>query len=593
MADLTIKVCDFIHPSKSAHKYIDKESVRKAIDNETFRKDLARGKILGLATHKDRYHLDDQNIPFSDNVLVSPYLANVCRKMWIDDVNECLMGEFDLLDTEYGRLMRDMYKKGIYTPVSMSVQANISRDGTKYEVSQILGVDFTGSPDLEAEVLSVSFSEKRGNVKGVYHFSQKQDSTTCKVNFLTKKFSATTEAIPTPTDLTGEQVKTDVNAMKPVPNTNVSDTKVNVTNLDTGVAGNTIENINPENPAVIKLMSKTGDRLYKIKSNEQFSLTTKFFDSIGAKYQVFSLNDLKDRSTVDKLSIDLFSEQTEDINTPEVDTSDMNKIHEDIPVEDQLSEQQIISLPNEINSQVNTNEVGFSSVEEKPKYYRVKLFNGSVKNISKQLFTKKITNNFSSHLVGKEFSDNTGRKLFVLQYNASADKYKILTDKGNYVDVFSEKLTNMISNRFNKISNFTVQSYLQELNLQPYQVLRRRVNEVIQLCRSWKQDKIHNNLENLKAYFDSYMLTWVTRVINNPNEEFNIILGLRLQNFRVDTKKMRDLNRCIKRMKTQLNRTGYMDRNIQNDLNVYFQAIENDIYEYVNAELAKSGKYFK
>jgi predicted DNA-binding protein (UPF0278 family) len=88
-------------------------------------------------------------------------------------------------------------------------------------------------------------------------------------------------------------------------------------------------------------------------------------------------------------------------------------------------------------------------------------------------------------------------------------------------------------------------------------------------------------------------LTWITRILNNPNEEFNIILGLRLQNYRVDNKKMRDLNRCIKRMRVQLNSTGFMNKQIQTELNTYFQAIENDIYEYINTEIAKNAKYFR
>ena len=71
------------------------------------------GRCLGLFTHTSRYEPQNENVPYEDFVSTSPYLANCCRKLWIDESTDSLMGEFDLLDTEYGRLLRDMYKKNI------------------------------------------------------------------------------------------------------------------------------------------------------------------------------------------------------------------------------------------------------------------------------------------------------------------------------------------------------------------------------------------------------------------------------------------------------------------------------------------------
>jgi hypothetical protein len=59
MSDVTIQICDFKTRSKSANKLIDKDSMRKVVSSEAFKKSLELGRILGLATHKSRYELDN------------------------------------------------------------------------------------------------------------------------------------------------------------------------------------------------------------------------------------------------------------------------------------------------------------------------------------------------------------------------------------------------------------------------------------------------------------------------------------------------------------------------------------------------------
>ena len=157
MSDVTIQICDFKTRSKSANKLIDKSSVEKVLASDKFKTSLKMGRILGLATHKSRYEIADPNIPMEDQILTSPYLANCARKIWIDNSKETLMGEFDLLNTTYGNLIKDMLRKGIMIPVSMSVSATADND--KYYVDDLLGVDFTERPDLNASIQKVNFSE--------------------------------------------------------------------------------------------------------------------------------------------------------------------------------------------------------------------------------------------------------------------------------------------------------------------------------------------------------------------------------------------------------------------------------------------------
>lgn len=614
MADVVLQICDFHTKSKSAGKLIDKQSMQNVINSQKFKEDLQKGNILSLFTHKDRYNLNDQNIPFEDNVLTSPYLCAVARKVWIDETKDAAFGELDLLDTTYGRLWKDLLKKGFMNSTSMSVTAHVSPDGSKYIIDGILSIaDPTARPDLNAGVISVSFSEKRLGVKGVYNFSS-GTSNTIKCNFdmnspcesdpeLLKKYLAEFSETETsrPEQTLPENDKLDVQAAKPVENTKVpTDTSV-ITNLDAGLpAGVDTESITSaatnqaserEFPVTVKV---DGDDAVEVSTPKDLNTLTAVFSALGKKFEIVSgtIEGAKQFSVDDTFDPSGTIQTTTDDNTPELDTSDMEKIHEDIPVEDQLTEQQLIQLPTQISSTVNASQAGIAHIAEFGKKYRVFSFNGKSQDISKESLNELLTSNFSEgSLVGHEFA-NDKKKFYVS--NFSANKYLVQFNTGNTYRVTSEKLLNLIKTKnYSDISNFTVQSYLQELHMQPYQVLRRRINEVIQICRGWKQDKIHNSIENLKAYFDSYILTWITRILNDPSQEFNIILGLRLQNFRVDAKKMRDLNRCIKRMRTQLNSSGFMNKQIQNELNAYFQAIENDLYEYINTELSKSGKYFK
>lgn len=482
MSDVIIRITDFFTKSRSASKLIDKNSVKKVINSERFKVNLSMGRILGLATHKSRYEVDDQHIPLEDNILTSPYLANVAKRVWIDESKDCLMGEFDLLDTQYGRLIKDFLKKGIMIPVSMSVSATADND--KYYIDDLLGVDFTMRPDLNAAIEKVNFSEKDLPGDTVYEKDGKQyvsfshlltnediicnfsddgveieqsicedcgepiDSCICSTTNSKgirregrcKCHSETMVARP---KVTESEQKVDIEKAKPVPNTEVGSVEV-LTNLDTNVSGEDTEDITP---------------------NEYFN--TKLFNELGI-------------SSNDNLNVTL------------------EDIHKDIPIEDQLSRQQLVELPNTMTTVVN------------------------------------------------------------------------------------ETVSN----------NFSVQQYMAEMQMQPYAILFRRINEVIQLCRSKKQEWINDNIDKLKAYFDSYVLTWVNAALTNSNKEFNINLGLRLTKYNIDNKKMLNLNRIMKRMRKQLESTGWITKPIQQELNSAYQAIEDDIYKFIDDKIKPQGVTF-
>jgi len=478
MSDVTIQICDFKTRSKSANKLIDKDSMRKVVSSEAFKKSLELGRILGLATHKSRYELDNPQIPMEDQILTSPYLANCARKVWIDESTDTLMGEFDLLDTKYGKLIRGMLKRGIMIPVSMSVSATADND--KYYIEDLLGVDFTERPDLNARIDKVNFSAKPTkdveydrDGKHYISFSQVLNNKTCKVNFskdddesievcdkcgkpfskckctVSKykkgvhkegEFSESTMVQPPPMKT---DAKTDVVKLKPVENTTVPQDTPVVTNLN-------VESVNVEN----------------VTPSISFS-----------KYRLF--NDLG------------ISENT-DLQTT------MNEIHKDIPVENQMSWEELKSFPNTMAS------------------------------------------------VARETVKN----------------------------------------------NFSFKDIVREWSMKPTRVLKKRIDEVVQECRANKQEWIDQNLNHLRNHFDQYMLTWINESINAPGDKkFNIMMGLQLPKYNVDTKNMLRLDRAINQMKKQLTTTGFISKPIQQELNSAYQAIENDIYKYVDTQIGKDKSF--
>lgn len=425
-------------------------------------------------SHSDRYATQNEHIPYEDQILISPYLAGYGKRAWIDESKNTFMGEIELANNENGRLIKDMLKKGFDVGTSMSVSA--TANDREYIIDDILSLgDFTLRPDLEAKVVKIDFSEKVApngksnlvtfsqvikNEDIICDFSEENEveccnqcgnpldeCTCCNESSVTKGVIHEGKKLYSQSNcerpnVTQPEIKTDIAKVIPVENTQVGQQEV-ITNLNEDVVGEDIENITP---------------------NEYFNSVV--FAEAGI---------------------------TSDTNL----NVSLEEIHEGIPVEDQLSRQELAQLPNEITSTV----------------------------------TESVT------------------------------------------------------------SNFSLQQYITELNWQPYAIYFRRVNEVIQLCRSRDQEWINANIDKLKSYFDSYMMTWIKAALDS-DKEFNIALGLRLIKFNVESKKMMRLNRIMKRMRKMLLQTGYISKPIQQEMVTAFNDIVKDIYKFIDDKIKAQGVTF-
>lgn len=472
---ITIQICSFGVPSKSAGKLIQKESVKRVINSEKFKTNLEKGRVLSLISHSDRYVTQNEHIPYEDQILISPYLAGYGKRAWIDESKNTFMGEIELADNDNGRLIKDMLKKGFDVGTSMSVSA--TADSNYYYIDDILSLgDFTLRPDLEAKIIKVDFSEKVApngksnlitfsqvikNKDIVCDFSEDEpeeqticpkcgcdvDECTCHtvkklVPGVRREGNLSQSNCPRPTVTPTDNQKTDPNKVMPVENTAVGSTEV-VTNLNE-IAGEDVENIQPENFTNSKLAKSLG-----IADGDNLEVS-------------------------------------------------MEEIHEDIPVENQLTKQELAELPNAMTAAV-------------------------------------------------QFSIKT---------------------------------------------NFTLQQYLQEQNRPPHVILKRRVDEVVQMCRSKKQGWITANLDRLRAYFESYIFTWIMNSINSPDKDFNIFIKLRMAVYGLQNSQFRELRIAIRRMKEEQARTGFITKPTQQRLNTAFQGMIAGMYKYIDDKINKFGVTF-
>jgi hypothetical protein len=428
--DITVKVCDFKTPSKSAHKVIDGSFFRSnVLRNPKWQQKLADGLVLGLFTHKGRQpDLQRKEIPYEDNIALSPYLCNVAKDVWVD--GDSLYAGLDLFEKrEYGALLKDMLQRKMNVPVSMAVRA--ASDFNNFYVKDLLGVDFTFKPDLEAEIVHVNFSETESDPEDVFcYFSYE------------------------PTE---------------------------------------------------------GDIVF---NNNIIEPTKKIFDMgfSTENYEIF--------------------------------------------------------IPPEKYRQLEELDFKFSRDET--------LVNGmmpiTIRNMDN---LTKAQQDFIS-----EFDSSA---------NFSTSEPNIQDNQDDDITIFSDEKLNELF--LDPEIDFSLQQYLQELKLAPFQVLKKRVMEVIRWVSSNNQERVAKASPTLKSYLDTYILKWVHDVLNNPTEKFNLMLGLRLTNYNIDRRDLIELQRCFNRSKQMLLQNGVMQQSIQTSLNYAYRKVLSGLYDYINKQCSRSGHH--
>lgn len=480
--DVTVKVCDFKTPSKSAGKIIDGSyMITHVISDDRWQKKLRDGHVLGLFTHKGRQPREQINeIPYEDNMAISPYLCNMAKDVWVSD--NCLYAGLNLFkEKEYGKLLMDMLSKGINVPVSMSVKAHA--DTNKYYVDDLLGVDFTFRPDLAAEVINVNFSENSEN-GGVYHFAFVPDEKDIQVN--------------------KEKLSKVVN--------NVQNKELGGEDKD----GSTIVNFRES------VFTKLKNKIDNHRANKELDADEDVYEVYIKPDKLKELDALKIRYSKD------------------------NKLTNGyIAIK-------IKNLSNLTDEQLNFIQENDSSFCESP----VGSSLSEVKDIIKP--------------------DDPVTRRTVMDYIKS----DITQDFSSLFDSYPAELM-----------NFSLIQYLQELRLAPHQVLRRRINEVIRMINSKKQDWVIEKSSLMKSYIDTYVLKWIQDILNNPAEKFNIIIGLRLANYRIPRNELMDLQRVLNRTKANLLSTSIMPPQLQKEVNHKFQSVMLKLYDYINSQCVTSGNH--
>ena len=101
---------------------------------------------------------------------------------------------------------------------------------------------------------------------------------------------------------------------------------------------------------------------------------------------------------------------------------------------------------------------------------------------------------------------------------------------------------------------------------------------------------VKENKTFLRRYISEYINEWILVSINQPNSDFNISLGLRLTEYCKNRAPMRDLQMALRRAKSQIESNGSLTKEVQSKLNLEFQNVLSEIYDYINEKVNNEDK---
>jgi hypothetical protein len=157
VADIVVRLFSFNIPGNSRDKSIDRDQFKKLLSSDSFRKDLDKGRILGLFTHKGRGEAEfSKEIIYEDTIAGHDDLANITRNIWMDD--KAAYAAIDILNSPKGKRARDLIKGNADLSISMSCKAGF--DKSKYFIQKVFGIDFTMSPEFDSKIVEINFSSK-------------------------------------------------------------------------------------------------------------------------------------------------------------------------------------------------------------------------------------------------------------------------------------------------------------------------------------------------------------------------------------------------------------------------------------------------
>jgi hypothetical protein len=138
--------------------------------------------------------------------------------------------------------------------------------------------------------------------------------------------------------------------------------------------------------------------------------------------------------------------------------------------------------------------------------------------------------------------------------------------------------------------DFSVREYLRERQKKPAMVLKARIKDIILYLRMSRAALVRENKTFLRRYISEYINEWILVSINQPNSDFNLSLGLRLSEYCKDRAPMRDLQIALRRAKAQIEGNGAISKDVQSKLNLEFQHVLNEIYDYINSKVDNEDK---
>lgn len=198
---------------------------------------------------------------------------------------------------------------------------------------------------------------------------------------------------------------------------------------------------------------------------------------------------------------------------------------------------------------------------------------------------------FDTPILEGNFSELQPNQKLETEYRGfSVGEYTVDPSETVIAGDFSESVPETKTEEQPEAKDFSVREFLRERSKKPSIVLKARIRDVIAYMRMSRAKQVKENRTFLRRYILQYVNEWVMASVNDPKNDLNIAVGLRLTEYCKDRKPMRDLQYALKRARNQISTSGAMMKDTQSKINAAFSSVMTQIYEYINSKVKNEEK---
>lgn len=129
----------------------------------------------------------------------------------------------------------------------------------------------------------------------------------------------------------------------------------------------------------------------------------------------------------------------------------------------------------------------------------------------------------------------------------------------------------------------SLKDYIRESTYPPYRILKDRINEAVNYVKFTRERIVYSNMKFIKSYISSYIKRFAGECMK-PENNLNIALGLRLDEYVKDRSIVRELNMALNQAKSEMSMNKAMMVSTQKRLNVAYSELMAEIIKYIEVK---------